>query len=400
MKKNTYNSFCPDSLALRWTRGLSMALLLACAMTNRMQAAESWMFAKPEPLPSPINLPGSGSLSPWLSADGLTLYFGSDRPGGYGLADIWVSERSSAQENWGEPVNLGPEVNTSAPEGLPCLSADGLTLYFGDGNPYSLPARNGSADNYQIWMTTRATRQSPWVTPVELEAPVNSASFEAFPFLSGDGLSLYFTSTRTGSYGLNVAWRASPTEPWLTATNLGVSINPSGTASLFPWVSADGLRLIYQSNRPGGRGADDLWMATRLSTAQGWGVPVNLGSQVNSANHDVSPWPSADFPAVGSYLLFARNHVPGWTGPFKIYKADVIPNMTVLRATASDGPWTAVAASFSKKSTDAYEAEVSANAGSTQSFYRIMMTGNEGVLRIKASTKSALNLRIQFERVR
>jgi len=295
-----------------------------------LHAAENWMLSTPEPLPSPINLPNTFSGAPCLSADGRTLYFTSDRPGGYGRWDLWVSERISPDAEWGDPVNLGPEVNTAAAEVMPTISADGLTLCFGDGNPFQWRARNGTANNYQIWMTTRATRQSPWETPVELEPPVSSPSIDDYPHLTTDGLSLYFASARPESFGLNVAQRAAPSGPWLTVSNLGSAINVSASWNAFPWLTPDGLRLIYQSDRSGGRGGYDLWMSTRPSNSAAWPTPVNLGSQVNGAFYDVSPCVSADFPAMGSSLLFCRNDINGWNMRFKIYRSVVIPNVSLL----------------------------------------------------------------------
>jgi hypothetical protein len=397
MKLTIYTSTSQHFRAAHWVRVLSTALLLGCAVPGQMKAAENWMLATAVPLPSPINLSNYMHGAPCLSADGRTLYFSSDRPGGFGKWDLWVAERSSPDGEWGDPVNLGPLVNTAAAEVMPTISADGLTLFFGDGNPFQWRARNGTANDYQIWMTTRATLQSPWGQPVELGPPVGSAYLDDYPHLTTDGLSLYFTSARPESFGLNIAHRTSPGGPWLTVTNLGNAINVPGTWNAFPWLSADGLRLIYQSDRPGGRGGFDLWMSTRPSASAPWPTPVNIGAQVNSGFYEVSPCVSADFPAIGSYLLFARNDMNGWNNRFKIYRAEVIPNMTLLRASALEGPWTPIAASFVKRSASSYEAEVSASTASGQSFYRVMMTGNDGTLRIESSARSGNKFRVQIQ---
>ena len=72
---------------------------------------------------------------PCLSADGLTLFFDSDRPGGYGNSDLWATSRTATSEPWGEAVNLGPIVNSPADETIAHISADGSTLYFGSNRP-------------------------------------------------------------------------------------------------------------------------------------------------------------------------------------------------------------------------------------------------------------------------
>ncbi|MHC4424798.1 MAG: M56 family metallopeptidase, partial [Planctomycetota bacterium] len=113
------------------TRSVAAALLvaiLACvALTDAYPAELPFTFGTPENLGPPVNSPLSeGAFC--ISPDGLELYFGSDRPGGYGRYDIWVTTRQTIQEPWAEPVNLGPQINTSLDDGVPTLSADGLTL--------------------------------------------------------------------------------------------------------------------------------------------------------------------------------------------------------------------------------------------------------------------------------
>lgn len=293
------------------------------------------MFATPEPLPSPINLPNSLQATPCLSADGLTLYFTSDRPGGLGGLDLWAAERNSVSDPWNTPTNLGSPINTPTADLGPSLSADGLTLYFMDGNPFRVDPRAGGPGNYQIWTTTRATKESPWETPGDLQPPVGSTGIESYPYLTADGLSLYFTSNRSTPGGLFVSTRLTEESPWLTPTNLGPAVN-QGSWTGFPHVSSSGLHLFFYSDRPGGRGGNDLWMSTRSSVREAWATPVNLGAQINSSSYDISPCVSADFPALGSYLLFARNNINGSNTQFKIYRAKVIPNLTVLRANSLD----------------------------------------------------------------
>jgi hypothetical protein len=376
---------------------LLAVVLFAVGLATPSQADENWMLSTAEPLASPINLPNTFSGAPCLAADGRTLYFSSDRPGGYGKWDLWMAERSSPDGEWGEPVNLGPEVNTAAAEVMPSISADGLTLFFGDGNPFSWRARNGTTDDYQVLMTTRVTLQSPWSKPVELGPPVGSRYIDDYPHLTADSLSLYFTSSRPDSFGLNVAQRTSTSGPWLSVTNLGRAINAPGTWNAFPWLSSDGLRLIYQSDRPGGRGGYDLWMSARPSISATWPTPVNLGRQVNSGFYDVSPSVSADFPAVGSEFLFCRNDVNTWNMRFKIYRAVVIPNVSLLRSTSLNGPWDIVNALLSPVSGDTMVAEGPFDPTSSQSFYRVQMIGENGSLQLLSAEKSAAKYRVRFQ---
>ena len=90
----------------------------------RERTPEGW--GEPEPIAA-INTEHD-ELGPELAPDGKSLYFYSDRPGGLGGYDIWVSRRTPT--GWGEPANLGPTVNTPANEYGPALTPDGTCLYF------------------------------------------------------------------------------------------------------------------------------------------------------------------------------------------------------------------------------------------------------------------------------
>jgi hypothetical protein len=79
-----------------------------------------------------------------LSPDGLVLFFESDRPGGLGGYDLWMSRRKSRNDSWGPPVNVGPLVNTVGDDGLGTVSADGKVLYFGSDRP-------GGRGSFDIW---------------------------------------------------------------------------------------------------------------------------------------------------------------------------------------------------------------------------------------------------------
>ena len=89
-----------------------------------------------------LNTTGFNDQMPNVSRDGLEMVFASDRIGGAGLFDIYVSTRQSTADAWGAPVNLGPSVNTTAAETRPSLSGDGERLHFG---------RLGD-----IWVSTRS----------------------------------------------------------------------------------------------------------------------------------------------------------------------------------------------------------------------------------------------------
>src|SRR6059036_3507929 len=91
-------------------------------------------WSEPVDLGPPINTP-SADQSPALSPDGLSLYFASDRTGGLGGVDLWVSRRASDRSPWGTPANLGPGINSSGIESGPNLSRDRHLLFFQSNRP-------------------------------------------------------------------------------------------------------------------------------------------------------------------------------------------------------------------------------------------------------------------------
>jgi Tol biopolymer transport system component len=261
-----------------------------------------------------------GEIDPCISADGLELYFMSDRPGGYGGFDLWVTRRPSPNDAWGMPINLGQTVNSSSLEGCPYLSSDGLSLFFGSTRP----------DGGDIWVTTRPTKTDPWGSPANLGPTINTSSTEAHPCISADGLSLYFADVavpgdipaRPGGYGGGDIWVSTrqtsgriPEGYWSEPTNLGAVVN-SPAYDATPCISSDGLMLFMQSTRTGGYGSSDIWVARRKTPDDPWEEPVNLGPLVNTSLGDGGPAISAD----GKNLYFFVT-----SGNFDLYQASIIP---------------------------------------------------------------------------
>lgn len=287
-------------------------VVMATLATSGVKA--DFTFGEPVNLGPTVNSPFS-EWPPSISADGLLLLFCSDRPGGHGNRDIWVSTRPTVSDAWGESANLGPIVNSSAKDAFPSISTDGLSLFFES-------TRSGGYGGHDVWVTTRPTVSSPWGPPVNLGPTVNSSYQDATPRISADGLSLFFESNRSGGYGdfdLWVTTRSTNFEPWGTPVNLGSIVNsPAWDGG--PSLSADGLALCFWSDRPGGYGLNDLWFTTRKTIHEGWSTPVNLGPMVNTPAYEDPGSISAD-----GRLLFFDSDRSGGVGGDDLWQAPILP---------------------------------------------------------------------------
>ena len=244
-----------------------------------------------------ISLPDD-LYEPRLSADGLTLYFvrGKAGGGGEGHADLVVSRRSF--EGWSPPVPI-PGVNSDADDLGPEISPDGQTLYF-----YS--NRDGGFGGYDLWVARRAIEGAPFETPENLGPHINSPFNEYGPAVSGDGATLYFASNRPRSADEEIpdapAWSATLREDLfqrtydlyaaalnaddpITATPLTLLNTAANEGS--PAISPSGDFLYFSSDRSDGRGGFDLYRARRLRGTLT--EVINLGSAINTRANELDP---------------------------------------------------------------------------------------------------------------
>jgi Tol biopolymer transport system component len=255
---------------MKWFDSSKKRLVLAgfvtvAILTGTRITKADYIFGEPTNL-GPIVNSSARDEEPGISSDGLSIYYCSLRTGGRGGYDMWVTTRATTQDDWGTPVNLGSPVNSSSDDFSEDISADGLELYFGSNRPGS--------SGYDIWVAKRATTESAWAAPVNLGSAVNSSATEGCPSISDDGLELYFWSDRSGGFGSYDIWvsrRENKEDAWGMAVNLGPMVN-SSTSDLCTDVSPDGLSLIFVSARSGGYGGEfgDLWMVRRPSTSEPW----------------------------------------------------------------------------------------------------------------------------------
>ncbi|NQV31722.1 MAG: PD40 domain-containing protein [Phycisphaeraceae bacterium] len=210
-------------------------------VSKRLTTKDAW------PAPTPIDTsvdPVSEQVFPSLSADGLELYYadgtvGTADPAGYGDSDIWVLTRASISDPWNAPQNLGSVINTSSEENSPCISADGLELYYVSNVP-------NYYHNSEIVMTTRASKHDPWGKPVTLNSNVNDLFYEYNPFLSTDGLSLFFSSGLSLQQ-VYVASRPTTEDTW-TSWQFFTPVNGFGTTHNVSYSAEDSTIYFTQGS--------------------------------------------------------------------------------------------------------------------------------------------------------
>jgi outer membrane protein OmpA-like peptidoglycan-associated protein/tetratricopeptide (TPR) repeat protein len=159
-----------------------------CDIYIAQKKVDDW--GKPFDLPAPVNTSG-WEAQPSISADGRTLYFVSNRKGGYGGYDIWKSTLTS--QGWGEPENMGPNINTSFDEQSPFIHPDDSTFYFCSNGWPGL----GGKDLF----VSRLGKDGKWQKPENLGYPINSNGDENGLTLTATGNYAFFSSNNLDGFG-------------------------------------------------------------------------------------------------------------------------------------------------------------------------------------------------------
>jgi hypothetical protein len=185
----------------------------------------------------------SDEVSAAISRNGLTLWVGSNRPGGKGKLDIWQSQRATRESEWGEPRNVA-ELNTDSDE-IPRPPAEDERVM-----PF---ASNRLDAAYQTWLALRSSRDAAFeVTEPVTELWIPGVEM-AGGFLTEDGRLLFFHRGERGA-DLYFAWRRSTSEQFQPALELQ-GVNTSSDER-DPWINFDETRFFFASNRLPGRGFD------------------------------------------------------------------------------------------------------------------------------------------------
>lgn len=284
-------------MSVRWV--IVATLLVGCgryAFTDHPDAPSP--FADASPLDAPAlgpfgapslvagSIPGDNDEDCTLPADQLELYFASTR---FGLpGEIYVVTRPDVMTAWSAPVAV-PELNSPEWEATPEISADGLTMWL-------TSTRLTIMNSNDLFVATRAPGSS-WNTPVRVGelSVANTYVYGAAPIASE--LAMVFGSDRNGNLDLFLTTRGSVTDAWGAPQSISELNTAAGETD--PFLTDDGLTLYFESDASGN---DELVVATRRSTTEPFGTPVPL-TELNSAANDQDLWLSPD----GHHVVFSSN---------------------------------------------------------------------------------------------
>lgn len=224
-----------------------------------------------------------------------------------------------------DPVNLGPMINTEYDDYWPSLSADEQTLIYTVLLPKD-PANPKIFGNRQEDFFIAHKKDTVWQQGKPAGKPLNTDDNEGAQTITADGKWMFFTACNRpdGEGQCDIYFSQLENGQWSDPVNIGKPIN-TGRKETQPSVSADGRKLFFVSDRPGGYGGLDIWMSTRTDKGN-WSLPRNLGEKINTSGDDISPFIHLD----NKTLYFSSDKHTGMGG-LDMFK-------TVLDST---GEWTA-----------------------------------------------------------
>jgi tetratricopeptide (TPR) repeat protein len=267
--------------------------------------------------------------APLLTADENTLYFTSRRAETTGnlkdelgnfFEDVYVSKRINNSQ-WSETKNVGPPINTNTNDACTGLSPDGHTLLI-----YRTQPNKYDGDLYISYLDEQG-----WSEPQKLNNNINSPYVETSACISLDNQVIYFSSNRPGGQGGKDIYlaRMLPNGEWGKPINLGPAINTPFDEDA-PYIHPDGRTLYFSSKGHNTIGGYDVYVS-KLDDNDYWSTPVNLGYPINTTDDDIFFVLSADEQR--GYIAGRR---PNSYGAYDIYKINfkgVEKNLDVLTGT-------------------------------------------------------------------
>ncbi len=315
---------------------LAMMVISAFSQNNNLSqdaAASFSTWSVPQNAGATLNTPSDeqgGAIAP----TDLSFYFTSNRPGGQGGQDLYVSQRATVWSAWESPQNLGATLNSTSNELAPSFSRDGRLMFFTSN-------RTGGMGLNDIYFSTRTNPDDDfgWTAPINLGAVINSQFDERG--------ATYFEDPANGNGTLIFSRELDPTSPpfhdlYQSTRNADGTFNSptliaelsSPGSEIRATVRRDGLEVFIHTVRAEGLSAPppapltfDIFVSTRASVSAPWNPPV-LAAGLNTTFTEGGPTLSPD----GSILYFQSNR-PGGTGGNDLYS---VTRISVNRSPTAD----------------------------------------------------------------
>jgi len=242
-------------------------------------------FDAPAPLAGFMSAADETSVS--LSPDERTVYLSSNDPATTtGAHDVYIAQRASIADPF---TGLMPLAAVNSPPAGPGGLEDYDSTVSADGKTLILSSNRKPGEGYHLYVATRSTTLAAFSTPAPLlgVASPNVADNDVQPSLTADGQELWFTSNRNGNYDL---FHASIVNG--SFTNLMPALELNSSADEFMAALSGDRLTIYFSSKRGGT-SDDIWTAHRSSTTDGFGAPAPV-DELNTSGSELSDWLSPD----------------------------------------------------------------------------------------------------------
>jgi Tol biopolymer transport system component len=275
---------------------------------------------------------GYPDYAPLLTPDGNTMYFTSRRKGSTGdltdpnndfFEDIYFTIKENG--TWSIPQNIGSPLNTNSHDAAVALSKDGNTLYI-----YRTSNDMLSGDIYYSEL-----KSNMWTEPVKIDANINTpGGAETSITISPDGNTIYFSSNRSGGFGGKDLYRVTkmPDNTWSRAMNLGPIINTPYDED-GPFIHPDGQSFYFSSKGHENMGGYDIFKS-KLNEDGSFTAPVNVGYPINSVRDDIFYFVTHD----GKKAYYSSNRSNG-KGELDIYQTDIVDddqkNLIMLKGTVT-----------------------------------------------------------------
>ena len=236
--------------------------------------------------------------------------------------DLYMSSKVNGQ--WTPATRMPSPLNSDGNEGAECISQDGRVMFF------TACERKGGAGSCDLYLCTRSGDK--WSAPRNLGNPVNTGGWETQPSFSIDGRTLYFASNRPGGKGGNDIWKTVLMDNgrWSKPINLGDSINTPGDERC-PFIHYDDQTLYFASNGHVGMGDMDIFYSRKINDST-WSKPVNIGYPINTKGEDASLIVSPS----GKTAIFTSDRDGGF-GSLDLYQFELYKEAQPLAVTYMKG---------------------------------------------------------------